>query len=94
MHFHASFFLVPAAFFFLLGGGLGWFTERSVFSIGLGIAAVIFVVWVILEQVSTHGPPNLEPHVFTIAAFVAILGGVPGLIGGTIGRAAKRRNST
>ncbi len=94
MHFHASFFLVPAAFFFLLGGGIGWFTNRSVVSIGFGIAAVIFVVWVILEQVSTYDPPNLEPHVFTIAAFVAILGGVPGLIGGALGRAGKRRMST
>ncbi len=91
MHLHASFFLVPAAFFFLLGGGLGWFTNRSVPSIGLGIAAVTFVVWVILEQISTFDPPNLEPHVFTIAAFVSILAGVPGFIGGALGRAAKRR---
>jgi len=94
MHVHASFILVPAAFFFLMGGAFGRFTSRPVLSIGAGIAVVIFIVWIVLELISTYDPPNLNPAMFTIALFVAAVGAFPAWIGGAIGRWAKRRMSS
>jgi len=92
MHFHASFFLVPAAFFLILGAALGWFTRRPIYTIGLGVGIVALFGPSLSAALAGYRVWELRTPDIVFSAFVAICAGLLALVGSATARYVKRRN--